>query len=84
MNKLALLWLFIGVGIGSILFQGELIQLSDAIYSIPPTPAFKTFEGINNNTAPLTGVLKLNATSSTDTLFLISDGSININLTVFP
>lgn len=77
-------WLFVGVGIGAILFQGELNQVVEALYSIPPTPAFETIHIIENDTLPYTAVTNINASVFNDDFRFISDGSISAIFTVSP
>ena len=81
MNKLAFVCLMIGIG--AILFQGELIQVSEALYSIPPTVAWKTIEINNDAVFPSTGDLNVTAIDYHDKLFILTDGSILLNITEF-
>ncbi len=77
MNKLAVIWLVIGIGIGAIMFQGELVQLSEAIYSIPPTAAWSTIT--LNDTIDNVGV-NFTAQEYNRQLEIKSDGSIILEL----
>lgn len=76
MDKIAALWFCIGALSCAFIFQGELIQLSDALYAIPPTEAFKVLE--LNDTINTQGE-EVNATNHIDRLHIITDGSIEIN-----
>ncbi len=73
--------------IGKYLYQSapqKISQTADAIYSIPPTPAWSHIQiGINDSKSENSEYL-LNATSYSDRLYLLSDGSINLTVTTFP
>ncbi len=89
MNKLAFLWLMIGIGVGAIMFQENIIyavqydyaypdraEIKEMIYSIPPTPAWQT---VQLNDTLLTQGEQINANSSNALIHIITDGSIEIN-----
>ena len=89
MNKLAVIWLMIGIGIGAIMFQENIIyavqydydyldrgEIKEMIYAIPPTPAWSVFE--LNDTLDTQGDL-IDADSFNRKMYLITDGSIEIN-----
>ena len=59
-------------------------SIAEAIYSIPPTNAWQTIFIDDNVTIPTTNDTGLNATSYRDIMFLVSDGSINITLGIYP
>jgi len=62
-----------GTIIGAVFFSPE---ISEAVYSIPPTPAWQT---IQLNDTLLTQGDQISANSSNTLLHIISDGSIEIN-----
>ena len=75
--------LLVGIAIGT--FFGFLVapQIALALYSIPPTNAWRTIAVDYNSTEPEQGDTSVNAISYRDTLYLISDGSILFNITKF-
>ena len=75
MNKTAIFWFSVGAIACAVMFQGEIIQFSEALYAVPPTVAFKT---IQLNDTLLTQGDQINATSYMDKLHIITDGSIII------
>jgi len=77
---LALIWLTLGIGIGALFFQ---VELSEALYSIPPTPAWTTIEINNNQIWPNNSRINITAQNYTDKFYIVSDGSILINITEF-
>ncbi len=50
----------------------------------PPTPAWQELEADNNFTRPLQEQLFLNATSYSDKMFIVSDGSISVTFVPYP
>lgn len=81
LDRVALLWLGIGIIAGAVLFHTE---LSEALYSIPPTNAWRTIGVDSNATWSATSDENVTAVSYSDTLYLISDGSIGFNITSYP
>ena len=76
--------LIIGVLIGIVFGVALGPQISEALYSIPPTNAWQTI-GIDNNVVfPNSSDPTISAISYRDTLYLVSDGSILINITSYP
>ena len=59
-------------------------SIAEAIYSIPPTNAWQTIIIDDNVTIPTVNSTIFNATSYRDTMYLVSDGSINITLGIYP
>ena len=57
--------------------------IAEALYSIPPTRAWDQISITYDNWTS-TGDFNINATSYTDNLILISDGSILFNITTYP
>ena len=78
-NKVLLVGLIIGVVIGMALGP----RISNAIYSIPPTNAWDQILFRYSNWT-VTNIDNINATSYSDNLYLISDGSILFNVTTYP
>ena len=58
--------------------------IAEALYSIPPTNAWQTIVIDNNVTLPDSGLINISAITYRDTLYLVSDGSIGINITTYP
>ena len=58
--------------------------IAEAIYSVPPTNAWQTIVVDSNSTIASLNQTNITAISYKDTLFLVSDGSINITLGVYP
>jgi len=84
MNKSNVLVLFSFVIVGAAIINAVFLQDSEALYSIPPTPAWTTIEINNNATLPMNpNRTEVTAINSNDRLFLISDGSILINITEY-
>ena len=84
MNKQFILGLCTGIGIAAISIITYLPEIAEAVYSIPPTNAWQAIVINSNATYTTTGDTYINATSYRDILNLISDGSIDINITTFP
>ena len=59
-------------------------NIAEAIYSIPPTNAWQTIIIDDNATIPTVNNTNITAISYRDTLYLVSDGSINITIGVYP
>lgn len=79
MNKALIAGIIIGVIVGVALAP----KISEAIYSIPPTNAWDQILFRYGNWT-VTNIDNINATSYSDNLYLISDGSILFNVTTFP
>lgn len=77
-------YLFLGIAVGVILGLGFGPQISEALYSIPPTNAWQTIFINDNVTIPTNNNTSLNATSYRDIMYLVSDGSINITIGTYP
>jgi len=70
--------------VGLWMWGDQLVPIVDALYSIPPTNAWNEIEvGSPVNFTAGTGNVST-ATSYTDKLYLLSDGSINITVGTFP
>lgn len=84
-NKTNLLLILIGIGIISVLVLTTPISEAGLLDSgfIPPTPAWDQIR-LTYDTWVSTGEDHVNATTYTDTLILISDGSILFNITTYP
>lgn len=80
MNKILVIGILLGIVIG--LAFGP--QISEALYSIPPTTAWNTIISNDNATFADNGETNVTAVSYRDTLYLISDGSINITMVPYP
>lgn len=80
MDRIAMVWLLVGVFAGAMIFQTE---LSEALYSIPPTPAWTQIEIIEDPIIVNTTITSITANSSSDKRYYGSDGSINITITEF-
>ena len=61
----------------------EALDIAEALYSIPPTPSWTTIEINNNQIFPNTSLNTITANNYSDTFFIVSDGSILINITEF-
>ncbi len=84
MGKLGLFLTAILVLIGSfIIMPNEMLDLANALYSIPPTPAWTTIEINNNQVFPSNSQINITASNYTDKFYFTSDGSILINITEF-
>jgi len=59
-------------------------SIAEAIYSVPPTNAIAGFRIDDNATYTLSNDTAYNATSYKDLPWLISDGSINIEIAIYP
>ena len=59
-------------------------SIAEAIYSIPPTNAWQTIGVDSNATFSTLNETNVTAISYRDTLYLISDGSINITIGNYP
>lgn len=84
MDKKFFLGLFTGCALMFLSFSLYFPQISEAIYSIPPTDAFAGFRINDNATYTLSADQGLNASSYKDIPWLLSDGSINIEIGVAP
>ena len=72
--------------IGKYLYEStpqKISQTADALYAIPPTPSWTTIEIDNNQVNPISGQNIITASNYTDKFYLVSDGSILINITEF-
>ncbi len=84
MDKLALLLTGVAVVIACVIMMpNEVLMVADALYAIPPTPAWQTIIIDNNQTVPTNSEISIQARNSSDTLAIVSDGSILINITQF-
>ena len=83
-RTLSLIWLMVGIGTVLLIFQGELVQLAEALYAIPPTPSWTTIGIANNVTVSNSTQTSIQAVNYTDTFRLITDGSILLNITTYP
>ena len=81
MNKRFLIGVFTGMAILGIVTY--LPSIAEALYSIPPTNAWDQIIFRYDNWT-VTNIDNINATSYTDNLYLISDGSILFNVTTYP
>lgn len=79
MNKILIAGILIGIMIG--FFVGP--QVATALYAIPPTRAWDQILFRYGNWTS-TALDNINASSYTDNLYLVSDGSILFNVTTFP
>ena len=61
----------------------EALDIAEALYSIPPTPSWTTIVIDNDQVFPSTSRNNITASNYTDTFFIVSDGSILINITEF-
>jgi len=82
MNKRFFIGVLTGMAILGIITYFPTI--AEAIYSVPPTNAWQMIIIDDNVTIPTINATKLNATSYKDIMYLVSDGSINITLGVYP
>ena len=64
-------------------FYPVISEAQEYFGKFPPTPAWQDIEIAVDANLPITDQTTINATSYNDRLFLISDGSININITEF-
>ena len=72
--------------IGKYLYESapqKISQTADALYAIPPTPSWTTIEIDNNQVNPINNNNIITASNYTDKFYLVSDGSILINITEF-
>ena len=84
MNKSFILGLCTGLVLSSIGIITYLPNIAEAIYSIPPTNAWDLIISDDNATFVDQGETNVTAISYRDTLYLISDGSINITMVPYP
>ncbi len=88
MNKLAFLWLMIGIGVGAIMFQENIVdavqydyaypdraEIQEMIYAVPPTAAWSI---ITLNDTVNTEGEEVEAIQYNRKLHIITDGSILI------
>ncbi len=84
MGKLGLFLTSLLVILGSfIIMPDEMLDLANALYSIPPTPSWTTIEINNNQIFPSNSQINITASNYTDKFYFTSDGSILINITEF-
>ncbi len=84
MGKVGILLTSLLVLLGSfILMPDEMLDLANALYSIPPTPSWTTIEINNNQIFPSNDQINITASNYTDKFYFTSDGSILINITEF-
>ncbi len=84
MGKLGLLLTGILVVIVAVaIMPDEALDIAEAIYSIPPTPAWSTIEISNDFPWPNSSRNTITASNYTDKMYIVSDGSILINITEF-
>ena len=84
MGKVGILLTSLLVLLGSfILMPDEMLDLANALYSIPPTPSWTTIEINNNQVFPNTSVNTITSSNYTDKFYFTSDGSILINIIEF-
>lgn len=80
-----LTWMIFGIILGAS-FTPILIEAQEYFGKFPPTPAWQEIEIANDHTInPLDPVtFTLDARSYSDKMFIVSDGSIIINITQYP
>ena len=72
--------------IGKYLYESapqKISQTADALYAIPPTPSWTTIEINNDQIYTNNSQNTIVAQNYTDKFFLVSDGSILLNITTF-
>ena len=85
MDKVALSLTALVVVIASIIIMpDEVLMVAEALYSIPPTPAWTNIGIDNNQVFPNSSDTVIRASNSSDWFYLVSDGSILINITSYP
>lgn len=80
MNKALIAGVLIGIVLGMALSP----QISSALYAIPPTNAWQTIIIDNEAVSPQDGNNTATAINYRDTLHLLTDGSILLNITQYP
>jgi len=81
MDKTSLSLTALGVIIVSVIIMpDEALDIAEALYSIPPTPAWDRIEVNSDANYTLTIQNFTEAVSYTDTLNIVSDGSLNISI----
>ena len=61
----------------------EVLDIAEALYAIPPTASWTTIEINNNQIFPSNSQNNITASNYTDKFYILSDGSILINITEF-
>ena len=61
----------------------EALDIAEALYSIPPTPSWTTIEIGNDYVWPNSTQNIITASNYSDKFYMLSDGSILINITEF-
>ena len=59
-------------------------NIADALYSIPPTEAFKSVSIANNVTYTPSFETNVTAINYRDNFWLVTDGSVLLNITTYP
>lgn len=77
-------YVFLGIAVGIIIGLGFGPQISEALYSIPPTEAFKSVSIANNVTYTPSFETNVTAINYRDNYWLVTDGSILLNITTYP
>ena len=80
-----ILWMVFG-GVIALSFYPILVEAQDYFGKFPPTPAWQTVEVANDAIMNpfVVGNTIINATSYADKIFIVTDGSILINITEYP
>ena len=76
--------LIIGIIIGVVIGLGFGPQISEALYSIPPTNAWRTIGIANDVNMTNSTTSSISAISYRDTFYLLADDSIILNITTYP
>lgn len=82
MDKRFLAGVLTGIIIPALIFV--IIPIAEGIYSIPPTPAWRTIEIENNANLTNSSQISITAINWRDTLRFQTDGSILLNITESP
>lgn len=72
------------IGISVVIGIAAVLPFTDALYSVPPTQAWRTIEINNTATWPNSTQNTVTALNYRDTLYIVTDGSILLNVTSTP
>ena len=83
--KSGIAWIIVGVIIGAA-FYPVIVEAQEYFGKFPPTPAWQEIEVANDAVMNpfVVGNTIINASSYSDKIFLVTDGSILINITEYP
>jgi len=84
MDKKFVLGLVTGFSLAALSIISYVPDIAEALYSIPPTQAWRTIGIDNTPVVPNSTATEVSAINYRDQLYILTDGSILLNITQYP